>query len=152
MELWFALEDSWLGMWVASSEWGYPITLSLHVVGMAMVLGISWMIDLRVLGINTAASITGLLRYRGIVLLGAFISLLTGIGMFAGEASMVYDNTALWAKLLVLPFALGTSLWLWRRLRPEARAIRPADKGLALVNLLLWGAAMLAGRLIGYCS
>lgn len=150
MELWFAMEDSWLGNWVAGSTWGYPITLSLHAIGMALVVGIAWMIDLRVLGLARDIDPARLVRISSVALLGALISGLSGIGLFMGEASFINDNPALLTKLALLPIAFASSLWLWKRLRGAGHAISRRDEGLALINLLIWAAALVAGRLIGY--
>ncbi|MDX1480593.1 MAG: hypothetical protein R3315_02900, partial [Woeseiaceae bacterium] len=45
------LEQSGLARWVGESLWGYPILLSMHIVGLAIVVGIFIMRDLRILGI-----------------------------------------------------------------------------------------------------
>lgn len=150
MELWFAMEDSWLGSWVAGSTWGYPITLSLHALGMALTVGIPWMVALRVLGLGQDVAPLPLLGYSRVALTGAAISLVSGVGLFMGEASFIHDNPALLTKLALLSVACGLSLWLWRRLRRSRGSITPGDRRIALASLLLWAGALVAGRLIGY--
>jgi len=45
------LEETRLALWVGESLWGYPLLLSLHIVGLAMVAGIFTMLNLRLLGV-----------------------------------------------------------------------------------------------------
>ena len=45
------IEETRLAMWVGESLWGYPLLLSLHIVGLAAVVGIFTMLKFRLLGI-----------------------------------------------------------------------------------------------------
>ena len=51
------LETSALAEWVAASLWGYPITLTSHGVGLAIVVGIIFMLSFRLLGKFSACRI-----------------------------------------------------------------------------------------------
>lgn len=44
MERLFWLEDSAIGTLVSSTQWGYPVILSLHAIGMATTVGVSLML------------------------------------------------------------------------------------------------------------
>ena len=46
-----ALQNSAFSQWLLVSEYGYPIFLTLHSLGLAMLVGVLICIDLRVLGI-----------------------------------------------------------------------------------------------------
>ena len=50
MELLIWLETSGVATWVNESLWGYPIVLTSHAIGMAIVVGMVTVIDLRILG------------------------------------------------------------------------------------------------------
>ena len=50
MELLAWLEQTELSLWLRESDWGHPIVLCFHAVGMALVVGISLMFSARVLG------------------------------------------------------------------------------------------------------
>ena len=49
MFLW--LENTPVALWVSLSLWAYPMLLSVHIVGLAMVVGLFSMRDLRLLGL-----------------------------------------------------------------------------------------------------
>ena len=46
-----ALQNSAFSQWLLVSEYGYPIFLTLHSLGLAMLVGVLICIDLRILGI-----------------------------------------------------------------------------------------------------
>src|SRR5262249_49675897 len=48
------LESTKLAVWLAESGsvWAFPTVLTLHTAGMAVLVGASWMLDLRLLGFS----------------------------------------------------------------------------------------------------
>ena len=44
------IEGTQVALWVGESLWAYPFMLSLHVIGLAIVVGVIVMLDLRLLG------------------------------------------------------------------------------------------------------
>ncbi|HWN83917.1 MAG TPA: hypothetical protein VNN99_02150, partial [Vicinamibacterales bacterium] len=50
---WLAtLENSAFATWLRESNtiWAYPLVLTLHTVGLALLVGANWVLDLRILG------------------------------------------------------------------------------------------------------
>ena len=45
------IENSALGEWVRVSIWGYPMMITLHSLGLAIMVGLSVVLSLRVLGL-----------------------------------------------------------------------------------------------------
>ena len=67
MELLTWLEQTDFSTWLRESDWGYPVVLCVHAVGMGMVVGISWMYSARILGYAKHFPLAGfdkLLHYR----------------------------------------------------------------------------------------
>ena len=52
------LENTAIALWVGTSLWAYPFLLSIHIVGLAIVVGIFSMRDLRLLGVFSSLSIS----------------------------------------------------------------------------------------------
>ena len=50
MEFLAWLEQTQLSLWLRESDWGHPIVLCFHAVGMGIVVGVSLMFSARVLG------------------------------------------------------------------------------------------------------
>ncbi len=51
-----------ISQWIATSDFGYPIMLSIHSIGLALVVGITWMLDLHVLGFAKRILLAGFSR------------------------------------------------------------------------------------------
>ena len=85
MEILWWIEDSKIGMLVSSSEWGYPIVLSLHAVGMAVLVGVSLMITLRVLGLASAVPVTPMEPYWNYGIGGFIVNLISGVALAVRE-------------------------------------------------------------------
>lgn len=150
------LEATGVGVWVRESYLGYPIVLTAHSIGMGMVVGIVYILSLRVLGFARRLPITAFDTLLTVAWIGFFINALSGVLLFCGNASHLAVNLAFQLKLLFI-IAGGVSIWaLWRTIDSGRDGIT-ADgsatakaKSLALVNLGFWTAAIVAGRLIGY--
>jgi len=152
MEILWRIEDSWLGMLVSSSQWGYPIVLSLHAVGMAVLVGVSLILAMRVLGFGSAIPVTALAPFWTIALVGFVVNLLSGAALFMGNASVLFFNTAFHIKLIGVAVGLALTWWLVKICVRVTGEVSASHKGFAGVALLAWAVALVAGRLIGYFS
>ncbi|WP_323766602.1 hypothetical protein [Marinovum sp.] len=157
MDLLFALEDSGAGMLVSSTQWGYAIVLSLHAVGMAIMVGISLMLIFRVLGFGQKVPLGSLADYWKVALLGFLVNIASGTMLFLGSASELFFN---WAFRIKIALVLIGVVLTWRLVsycyKPAARSdtvyVDASDRRLAVAALLVWLAALIAGRLIGYLN
>ena len=68
------LETSAVAIWVGESLWGYPIMLGLHAVGLAIVVGIFVMLDLRLLGVIRGVSFDAFLGLYRLAWIGLVIN------------------------------------------------------------------------------
>jgi len=146
----FMLEDSALGLLISSSIWGYPIALSLHALGMGVLVGISVMLALRVMGFVQAIPTSAILPYWRLAIAGFIVNLLSGTALFMGSASSLASNWAFFAKF----GCLIVSLILTRRLvQVSFRTTEDTTKDnrvLAIGTLAAWAATIIFGRIIGY--
>lgn len=146
----FMLEDSSLGLLISSSIWGYPIALSLHALGMGVLVGISVMLSLRVMGFVNAIPKSAILPYWRLAVAGFVVNLLSGTALFLGSASSLATNWAFLAKFA----CLIVSLFLTRRLVKLSFVVEDGTAGdnriLAVGTLLAWAATIIFGRIIGY--
>ncbi|MCE2494784.1 MAG: hypothetical protein J4F40_19690 [Alphaproteobacteria bacterium] len=156
MNLLIWLQDSALGTWVAGSIWGYPIVLSCHAVGMAVVAGTAVMLNLRVLGFARNVHVTLFDKLSFITWAGLALNVLTGLALFSGDPVKFFYHPVFWIKISLI--ILGVlSIWLvLREIRgtapsPADRHEMPAGiKILAGFSLAFWSTAIVAGRLIAY--
>ncbi len=150
MEFFFRLEDSPLGLLISSTIWGYPIALSLHALGMGVLVGISVMLALRVVGFVDAVPRSAILPYWRLAQVGFVINLLSGSALFLGSASSLAENWAFLTKLTLVGIALFLTYQMVKVCFRTEREVSVKDRLLAIAALGAWTAAIIFGRLIGY--
>ncbi|MDO6568912.1 DUF6152 family protein [Alteromonas sp. 1_MG-2023] len=148
----YKLEDSKVGQTISSTQWGYPIVLSLHAIGMATMVGIALMLTLRVLGFASVIPVTAMASYWNVALIGFGINLVSGVALFCGNASELYFNWAFRIKILLVIAGLVLTWWLVTICIKQTDKISTKHKKLAAIGIVSWVAAIIAGRLIGYMS
>lgn len=151
------LEGTSLALWVGESLWGYPVMLSLHVVGLAIVVGIFVMRDLRLLGMFSAVehgALTGLVKLGWI---GFVVNALSGVALFSSQAVTFVESTPFLLKIGSIALAAICAAVIQNRSRNEAASWDAGDgdppnsvRIVAAVSLILWISAIVSGRLIAY--
>lgn len=156
------LEDTPISQWVAQSDLGYPILLSIHSMGMATVVGLLILLDLRVLGFAKAIPLAAFEKLMPLAWIGFFFNLCSGALLFSATATHMIGNWPFLSKMASIALGGAVSWALWRNLRPgeaepaansEAAAsliVTPAARGLAIVSIAVWLTAIFFGRLIAY--
>jgi hypothetical protein len=152
MEALFWLEDSLVGMTVSSTEWGYPIILSLHAIGMATMVGVALMLTIRVLGFASAIPVTAMAPYWNVALGGFFLNLASGTALFCGNASELAFNWAFRIKIVLVFAGLALTWQLVRICIARSDDITTGHRRLAALAMATWITAIIFGRLIGYWS
>ena len=140
------------------NAWAIPTIQSVHIVGIAMVMGSVVMIDLRILGwAGTDQTLGQTVRRFGPWLTGSlWLLLATGILMIVGEPVRELVSFSFWLKMAMV--ALGTAiavLFLRGLRRHEQHWERtlmhlPSVRTLAVLTFLIWACVIVLGRLIGY--
>jgi hypothetical protein len=149
------LHNSTIGVWVRESDWGYPIVLTSHAIGMAIVVGAVLMFDLRALGYGKRLAMTWFDKIFVVAWGGFALNLISGLGLFAGDPVKFVFHRAFQIKI-VLIIAGGISVWMLGGLASEPERL-PAGaefslrtKVIATISLIFWIGAIAAGRLIAY--
>ncbi|MCZ8528803.1 DUF6152 family protein [Alteromonas sp. PRIM-21] len=148
----YSLEDSTIGTTISSTQWGYPIVLSLHAIGMAIMVGVSLMLCARVIGFASTIPLSSFAPYWSIGLIGLVINFLSGTALFFGNASELYFNLAFRIKIGLVVLGLVLTKMMVKRAIISGNDSGKGHKPLAIATLLCWVAAIIAGRLIGYMS
>ena len=152
-ELLSSLEASAFSTWVRESPsvWAYPTILTLHTLGLGVLVGANWIVDLRVLGFARAVPLTVLSRAFPIMWAGFWVNALSGVLLFVADPSKA---TALFMwKLVIIAAGVALIIGLKKRLYGRAAvmdAAGPGVKVMAVVSLALWIAAIATGRWMAY--
>lgn len=148
------LQESGFGIWVAESIWAYPLILTLHTVGLALLVGTTAFVDLRVLGAGSSVPLAPLKSLSPVRWTGLTLNVVTGIALFIAAASEKGAQTIFYVKLSLIALALLTDGRLRRRIFRGSVDIDPPitfeTRGFAAASLLLWAGAITAGRLMAY--
>jgi hypothetical protein len=146
-----AYEASALGAAARGTVWLYPVANLLHVLGACLLLGAVAVFDVAVLRANRAALAIGRVALP-IAAAGLALQLLTGLVLFAAEATTMAYNPAFLAKIAALVVGIANLALFHRRFGAAMRAgaIPEGAAAQAVVSLAAWTVAVLAGRGIAY--
>jgi hypothetical protein len=150
-----ALQNSAFSAWVVGSEsiWAFPMILTMHTVGLGIVVGAAVIVDLRLLGVGPAIPLEEVKRVFPIFWVGFFINLVSGLMLFVSEAEDKATQPVFLIKLLLIAIGVVVTARMRRRLfgvgSPPMRAAS-SGRTLAITSLVVWGGAIVAGRLMAY--
>ena len=144
------LQDSAFSMWVLGSDsiWSYPTVLTLHTVGLAILVGAALIVDLRVLGVGAAVPLAAVARLYRFVWAGFVVNLASGIVLFVVQAADRAVQPVFYVKLAFIAVAFVLALAVKGSLTAADKAARA--RPLAAISLACWIAAIVAGRLMAY--
>ena len=149
------LEDTALAGWVNKSKVVYPAVLCMHVIGLAILVGILTMLDLRLLGLVTGIPLSALAPMIKFAWTGFIINAISGLALFAAQATTMAASGPFLTKITLVFLGAITTVVIQRRLRSNAGVRDDAStpstlRTLAVLSLVLWMGAISAGRLIPY--
>jgi hypothetical protein len=151
-----SVQQTALGQWVSASDslWAYPTVLTLHTIGLGMLVGANAVIDFRLLGVAREIPIAALRKAFRPLWIGFWINAVSGIALFAGAASRKGTQPIFFVKLALIAVALIVVGVIRANVfgdqPPPEMAIPAKAKVLAWLSLVLWVAAIAAGRLMAY--
>lgn len=151
--MWIWLEGTALAQWVGLSLWAYPALLALHIVGLAIVVGIFAMRDLSLLGLVSGLLPADFVLPVRLAFGGFVLNAVSGVLLFTSQASIFAASTVFQIKLTCIALGMVLAWQLQRRLPAAtgaAAAATPSLRLLAGASLLCWLGAITAGRLIAY--
>jgi hypothetical protein len=155
MDLLRAIEASNFSTWVreSGSIWSYPTIIFFHSVGLAIIVGLSTAIDLRVLGFAPGVPVAPMEKLFPIMWAGFWVNAVSGLFLTMADAPAMLTSWLFLLKMAIIGLALVTMASLKRELfrRPTSGGVMSgAAKALALTSLVLWTGAITAGRLTAY--
>lgn len=152
------LERSSVGEAVRTTPYLYGTLESLHILGIALLVGPALAFDLRLLGLGrrllpvTAAASHLLPLSR----LGFVVTAVTGAAMFAASAVGVSaSGSAPWKLGLIVVAGVNIAVFhlgVYRGVRRWDRDIRPPlpARAAAVVSALAWTGVIVSGRMLAY--
>lgn len=156
MDLLKAIEASAFSDWVRSSGslFAYSGFLFLHTIGLALLVGLNTMIDLRLLGAARTVPIGPLEQFFPFMWAGFWLNAVSGTVLFASDATSKVANPLFVLKMIFVGLAAAGLVAIRRVVFRAAGGaqVSPLARGLAAASLLLWLGAIVAGRLMTYVT
>ena len=149
------LESLPLSVWVHESPsiWAQPTVMTLHTMGMGVLVGASWVLDLRLLGISQNVPLSAFRWVFRAVAISLGVNLVTGVLLFMARATTWGTAWPFLVKMLFVVASAATLLPLRTYVLasgPEQREVSSNAKLLAIASIITWAAAITAGRLLAY--
>ncbi len=150
------LYNSGFSQWVreSGSLLAYPCFLFLHSIGLGILVGLSWALSLRVLGVATQLPIAPFKNLFPFLWTGFAINAVSGVVLYAADAVNKWANPVFYVKLILVALAVAAlglmKSRLFGRQRQNGDLLPVSAKVLAGVSLALWAGVITAGRLMAY--
>ena len=145
-----ALQASPLGATLRGSLWLYPLVETLHVLGLALLVGAIVTFDLGILRAPVTLDLAAWQRRTlPVARFGFALAVPMGLLLFVTEATAYARNPLFLTKLALILAAL-INLALFHRAARATVAPTPTLRTLAALSLGLWILVLACGRLIAY--
>ena len=145
------VEASALSIWINESPslFAFPGILAVHTIGLGLLAGLNAALDLRLLGVARGIPTDAFTRFLPIMWFGLWVNVLTGIALLIAYPTKALTNPVFYLKLTLIAAALVILRSLLRRTGIPGPASGHV-KVLAVASLVIWAAAITAGRLLAY--
>ena len=147
-------EATSLGRVIRNSEYAFPMIEFVHLAALAVIGGAVLIVDMRMLGFGLKkTSVAELAKDAQPYVTGSLIVMLvTGISLYASEATKCYASAAFWIKMASLLLAMIFTYTIKKRVAAgdEKTFSVAASKLVGLVSIVLWFGVAWGGRWIGF--
>src|SRR5215510_9461697 len=107
------IEESGISMWVRDSP--FWAILSIHALGMALLVGASTVIALRLLGVVADLPLSPLRRLYGFIWLGFWIQVISGVLLLIGYPTKSLMNPDFYLKLALIAVGMVVMVRIRKR-------------------------------------
>ena len=152
-----ALQNSAFSTWI--QETADPIVITAHSIGLARLVGLLVVIDLRVLGLAKGAALPALRKLMSVVWIGFWCNAISGVMLFIIDAKKDYYSWLFRSKLMLIALGLimGARITATVLSKADVYGSETADapqqaKALAVISLLAWASAIFVGRWLAYST
>jgi hypothetical protein len=152
-----AIENSAYAAWVRESPsiFAYTTILTLHAMGLAIIVGLNTVVALRLLGFMPGLAVPPLRKLFPWMYVGFTVNAFSGLSLLAANMQKDLANWMFLIKLVFIAFAMVNLELTRMRIfdRPGALSSPALPKEatrFALTSMLLWGLAIVSGRLTAY--
>lgn len=150
------VEETGLSIWLRESPsvWAFPTVLALHTLGLGLVVGASSIVNLRILGAASRMPLKPLEQLFPIIWIGFTVNALSGVLLLMKAATTAGISGLFWTKIAVIVVSMIVVVRIKATVfsdpEVDTQPLSVRAKALAVASILLWTAAIVAGRLLAY--
>ena len=150
------LEGSQFSAWVRTELWGWPLALTVHAFGTALVIGFIFIISLRLLGLFETIPYAALNRLFPVLWVALVLQFLSGFTLWMTKPTQYVADGAFVLKFALVIVGIILTSSLYGTIKREAASWQAAgavsSRGVKFVaaTLLVWCGVLVAGRLTAY--
>jgi hypothetical protein len=151
-----AVQNSQFALWLSQDI--YPIILTLHSVGLAVLVGLLIITDLRVLGFGVGLPYRSLRGLMKVVWIGFWVNVVSGTLLFCISPDKLFHSNLFRIKLsfialgLILGVRLNSSLERLGADSDPRTSSSTAQRTMATFSLVCWASAIATGRWLAYTT
>jgi hypothetical protein len=132
--------------------------MTLHTMGLSVLVGACGVLDLRLLGVSTGIPLSSLRWVFRAVAIGLTVNLVTGVLLFIKNPTVWASSIPFLIKMLLVVASVATVVPIRRYIlasgdgdnEASQRAPGGNPRLLAVASIVAWSAAVTAGRLLAY--
>jgi hypothetical protein len=152
------LEQTGIGITVRDSTWLFPIIETVHILGIAALVGSTSILDLRLMGLAYRDQPVSKIAWRFLpwAWAGFLVQVITGGLLFASEATKMITNLGFQVKMVLIVMA-GINAMVFHLIayqsvgKWENDPVAPLSaRAAGLISILLWFGIVGFGRWIAY--
>ena len=149
------MESSALAQFILANAWVFPTLETLHFLGLILLVGSLFVVDLRLLGLASRIPVDAVMAFLPWALIGFAINLTTGSMFLFADPFRYFPNVAFRLKMLAIVLSGLNALWFKFVVHPQitgtsAQTPAASAKWVAGLSIVLWLTVIVLGRLIPY--
>ncbi len=150
IDIFYFLEDTFIGDYIRSSTWLFPVIESFHLIGLGILGGSVILMDFKLMKLifRNTSNIYILEQTKNFFIVGLSLLIITGVPLFLSEAVKCYYSRAFWIKIISL--VMGVLFVYFVR---NPLIVKKEGTILILIGFVsfsIWTVVAASGRWIGF--
>jgi hypothetical protein len=140
----------------ANESWGWPLALTIHAFGTAMVVGLTFIVGLRLFGLFGTIPYTSMNKLLPLIWFAAACQIISGVTLWITKPGQYLADGMFEVKFTLVIIALVVTWYFQITMKREAAvweangAVSSRGRKLVSATCLLWAAVTIGGRLTAY--
>ena len=151
-----SLEGSQYSAWIRDELWGWPLALTLHAFGTAVVIGFIFIITLRLFGLFETIPYAALNRLFPVIWVAVVLQFVSGFALWMAKPTRYVADGAFVLKFSLIVVGIILTSYSYTTLKREGASWQAAgavsSRGIKFVAaaVLVWCAVLVLGRMTAY--